>query len=186
MSHVSTAYWLYQIKCNSLISLHRSISLLSSLHIHCSSSEIPKLKTQNSKSSLRIPQWLGVSDFRSLNLFLSANNQPPSTSTTALASRPWSFLFFHNRRPTSSISAATVRTRVHTTTTASLQSSPGKSSPQPLVLFPCSWVLLFPVPGVLFFRFSVSYSDVVMCVTLFLYSFFTVRISVSLQFLYLC
>jgi ABC-type transport system involved in Fe-S cluster assembly fused permease/ATPase subunit len=47
-------------------------------------------------------------------------------------------------------------------------------------------VLLFPVPGVLFFRFSVSYSDVVICVTLFLYSFFTVRISVSLQFLYLC
>jgi hypothetical protein len=70
-------------------------SLLFTVHIHCSriktsSSEIPKLKTQNSKSSLRIPQWLGVSDSRSRNLFLSANNQPPSTSTTALASRPWS------------------------------------------------------------------------------------------------
>jgi len=82
-------------------------SLLFTVHIHCSriktsSSEIPKLKTQNSKSSLRIPQWLGVSDSRSRNLFLSANNQPPSTSTTALASRPWSspvFSSLHQSSP---------------------------------------------------------------------------------------
>jgi len=52
-----------------------------------------------------------------------------------------------------------MRTRVHTTTTASLQSSPGKLlclscftyCKNSLVLFPCPWVLLFPVPGVLLF-----------------------------------
>jgi hypothetical protein len=83
-------------------------------------------KSLNWKPKIRNPHWGFLSDSvsRSLNLFLSANNQPPSTSTTALASRPSSFLFFHHRQPTSSISAATVRTRAHTITTTSLQSSP--------------------------------------------------------------
>ena len=88
---VSTTYWLYQIKCNSLFT--KSISLLSSLHIHCSRSEIPKLKSQNSKSSLRIPEWLSL---------LISFSQP--TINLHNSPRPSSFLFFHHRRPTSSFS----------------------------------------------------------------------------------
>jgi hypothetical protein len=100
---------------------------------------------------------------QSLNLFLSANNQPPSTSTTALA--PHLFLFFHHRRPTLSFSAATVRTRVHTTTMASLQSSSGKLlclscfiSCQNSLVF-SSLSITTSVRGASF-SLSVSYSDI--------------------------
>jgi hypothetical protein len=73
---VSTAYWLYQIKSNSHFT--ETISLLSSLQIHRSHS---KIKESEHKKSLKSKS----SATQSLNLFLSANNQPPSTSTTALA-----------------------------------------------------------------------------------------------------
>ena len=89
-------------RSNANCQIHR-ISLLSSLHIHHSRSEESEHKKSlnwnpKSKSSLRIPQCLNS---QSLNLFLSANNQPPSTGTPQqpLPARPSSFLFFHHRRP---------------------------------------------------------------------------------------
>jgi len=60
---------------------------------------------------------------QSLNFFLSANNQPPSKGTPQ---QPSPLIFFIFPSSTASFSPATVRTRVHPATTASLQSPPGK------------------------------------------------------------
>jgi len=73
---VSTAYWVYQIKSNSHFT--EKICLLSSLQIHHSHS---KIKESEHKKSLKSKS----SATQSFNLFLSSNNQPPSTSITAFA-----------------------------------------------------------------------------------------------------
>jgi len=57
---------------------------------------------------------------QSLNLFLSANNQPPQQPS------PLIFLIFPSSTTDVVLFTTTVRTRVHTTTTTSLQFSPGK------------------------------------------------------------
>jgi len=81
--------------------------------------KIPKLKSLNSKSSLRIPQ--------SLNLFLSAvHDSTVQQSTTIHRYSTTALIFFIFPSSTASFSPATMRTRVHTTTSASLQYPPGK------------------------------------------------------------
>ena len=133
-------------------------------------------KSLNWKPKIRNPHWGFLSDSvsRTFGLLISfsqptTNHRPPPQQPSLVAPDLFYFSIIDDRRrPFQQPPWEPESTQQQRRLSSLLQSSPGKSLPQPLVLFPCSWVLLFPVPGVLFFHFSVSYSDVVMLILVWL------------------